>query len=188
MKNLLKIQKTIENQNKINQDSLSVLNEMAKKEFQKTMKNIRLKKLVDAMISKVENSKDLASIENDEYLIQWCRVDLDSLKLDFENEFIKELFREHLLENHFVSVDFKNSCLQYSIGACLIVNDKGDIFDQDSSKGPIISKNDYESEIERNKLIENWMEKKGYFPSVVSMDYYGNAHYIDTTEKMRGGK
>jgi len=69
-----------------------------------------------------------------------------------------------------------------SEGPCILVNEQGDVLDQDSGKW-IIDKNDYQTAEERNGLIEAWMEKSGYFPSVIQLGRYGALHYIDTKAK-----
>ena len=62
----------------------------------------------------------------------------------------------------------------------IAVSDDGDIY---QSSKCIIKKSDYDSETERNELIEAHMEKTGCFPGVFSIDHYGNVTFIDTTKK-----
>ena len=67
-----------------------------------------------------------------------------------------------------------------SQGPSIIINHEGDILDEDSGQW-IVSKSDYETKDERNKLIEKYMESKGYFPGVFFIDYYGNVKHVNTT-------
>lgn len=181
MKNLLKIEKQIEMTKNNNSKNLEALLNDAKIIFDKQVKsNKALKKSISEIVSKAESSKDLTQTENDEYFNQWCRIDLP---LEIETDFLKNIFREYMLENHFVDIDFKNECAVYSIGPAIIINDSGDILDQESGKW-FISKNDYESEAERNELIKKYMEKSGYFPSIIRCDCHGNAFYVNTKENI----
>jgi len=82
-----------------------------------------------------------------------------------------------------VDADFGNDCITTSIGPCIVIDNDGGVYDQDAAK-VIVKKTDYETDEERNALIEAWMEKSGYFPSVVRCDYYGNPlGYVSTKEK-----
>jgi hypothetical protein len=152
----------------------------AKQAFSEYMQLEPIKTKVNLMVSQVETSKELTQVENDEWLHQWIRADFSDLGL--MTDFLKGLFAEYMQENHYVSVDFKNSVLTYSVGPALIINDQGDVYDQDSGQWPI-KRTDYETKAELNSLIEAHMEKTGHFPSVIRMDRHGNAYYVNTQEK-----
>lgn len=140
----------------------------------KLEKNSELKKLV----SKLENSRDLTQVNGGEFFHIWTRADFSEF-IDTENKFQCELFSDYMAENYDTIVDFKNDCISSCIGPAILINHEGDILDQDSGKW-IIEKSDYETEEERNELIEKYMEKTGYYPSIIRCDYHGNA-FFETT-------
>ncbi len=131
-------------------------------------------------IAELEASKNLTFDVNDEWPRRWVRFDARRF-IDVDNELERETFRDYLQDEYFTDVDFKNECISMSDGPCIMINEDGDVLDQDSGKW-IISKTDYQSVDERNKLIEEYMERAGYFPSVVSCDHYGNMHYVSTKD------
>jgi len=135
-------------------------------------------KLIDDIQVSLDSSKELTGVPHDEYFHRWARADLSKL-IDTNDEFQCELLKEYLADNYCIDVDFENDCVTTAEGPCLLINHEGDILDQDSGKW-VISKRDYETEEERNALIEAHMEKTGYFPSVISVDYHGNAYYVST--------
>lgn len=172
------LQKKIELIKEENSEKISELRSQALRLLEKKLeKNSELKKLV----SKLENSKDLSQVEHDEFLHIWTRADFSEF-IDTENKFQCELFSDYMSENYNTIVDFKNECVSTSIGPAILINHEGDILDQDSRKW-VIKKTEYETEEERNELIEKYMEKTGYYPSIISCDYYGNAFFEDIGEK-----
>lgn len=132
--------------------------------------------LVKEMISSVENSKDLT--QSYEYYQQFVRVDFSKL-IDLESDLQKEALSDIFSEGYGLIVDYQNDCLLMDIGPAILINHEGDVLDQDSGKW-IISKNDYETEEQRNELIESYMNKSGYFPAIIKIDYHGNANYVNT--------
>lgn len=135
-------------------------------------------KILQNDIKLVQDSKELTTIENDEWLAQWHRfkynLPIDSDELD--------LLKDYLSENHLIQLDVKNECLTYSIGPCIIINDDGSVYDQESNKW-IFKTDNYESIEQRDQAIEAWMDKNGYFPSVVKADRYNNYFYYSTQGK-----
>jgi len=95
-------------------------------------------------------------------------------------------YLEAYLSDQGVGIDWENDCLTYNLGPCILINNDGDVLDQDSQKW-IISKNDYRDddgnldEGKRNELIEAWMDKHGYYPGVFSADRHGNVFAVNTT-------
>ena len=118
----------------------------------------------------------------------WFRFDgLDDIPED-----AREFFDTWLSENHCMRVDWDNSCFLYSQGESITINDDGDVF---LGHKCVIHARDYRSEdrdtdtdeLERNRLIEAYMERSGYFPGVFSVDRHGNVFYVDTKPKAEGG-
>jgi len=133
---------------------------------------------LEELLSSVENSKDLGHIEGHEFYSQWVRFE-PRLFIDTDSDLEKEVFQKYMEENHFMRIDFLNDILMMEVGPCIVINDDGDVLDQDSGKW-IIDAKSYDDENERNALIESWMEKSGYFPSVVREDRYGNVFFVNT--------
>lgn len=141
----------------------------------KLEKNAELKQAIE----KLESSRELTSTE-DEYFSRWIRFNASEF-IDTDSQLEKDALENYLAENFCAYVDFKNDALMTSEGPSIVINDDGDVYDQDSGKF-IVNKKDYETDSERNQLIESWMEKQGYFPSVISCDRYGSAFYVNTKE------
>lgn len=82
-------------------------------------------------------------------------------------------------------IHIEGESLVASEGPSFIINDEGDVYDQDSCK-VIIERADYltdegeEDEAKRNALIEAYMEETGFFPGVFRSDGYGNVFLVDT--------
>tara|TARA_R110000868_G_scaffold411564_2_gene705369 strand:+ start:513 stop:1061 length:549 start_codon:yes stop_codon:yes gene_type:complete len=144
----------------------------------KKIMELNLKKRTDLTeyIGRLEQSKNLTS--DGEWPCRWTRMDAAQF-IDTESELEKSLFEEYLQDNFFVSIDYKHDSIFMSDGPCILINEDGDVLDQDSGKW-IIDKKDYESGPELKKLIEEYMEKSEYFPSVVRCDHYGNMFYVNT--------
>lgn len=179
MNSLNDIKEEIESTKEKTNKEIETLKEKASSLFSKLMD--KKEKAIDAMVSALDNSKDLTGVPNDEYFHRFARTDFSKL-IDTKDEFQKELLSDYLSENHCIYVDFENDCVTTAEGPCILINHKGDVLDQDSGKW-FISKKDYETEEERNKLIEAYMEKSGFFPSVIEVDYHGNAFYRSTLAK-----
>jgi len=133
-------------------------------------------KELQADIKALEVSKEYTTNQIGE-VCQWVRT---KSNLDKYSD-IKEFLLTYLSEQHAIfDVDFKNQVFMTSQGPSIIINHEGDILDEDSGQW-IVSKSDYETKDERNKLIEKYMESKGYFPGVFFIDYYGNVKHVNTT-------
>lgn len=135
-------------------------------------------KKLKAEFSKLENSKNLTWID-DEFPYQWIRFDASDF-IDTDSMLERHAFASYVQEYGY-TMDFGHNALMSCIGPVILINDEGDILDQDSGKW-FIKKSDYENETERNKLIEEYMEKTGCFPAVISCDRYNNAFYVNTKE------
>lgn len=162
-------------------DKTSALKHESYKVFKELMKSRQ--DLVKDMLSKVESSKELTLSEFNGWPVQWTRVDFSVLNLDLNNDFIKDLLVEYFSE-YSIEIDFKNDCLSMNQGPSIVINHDGDVYDQDSGKS-IIQSNDYNSIDDRNSQIEKWMDKHGYFPSVIQVDKYENVKYINTQNKTK---
>jgi hypothetical protein len=181
----MKLVKQIQAQLKIVTDQYSVdfqrLSEQAYNAFKEVMGEDALQTKIKAMIIALESSKELTQVENDEYFARWTRVDFSNL-IDLKDSFQKELLERYFQDEHCANLNFKDSVLTTSEGPAIVINEDGDVYDQDSGKF-IVHKGNYETDVERNALIEAWMEKAGYFPSVIRCDHYGNAFYVNTKAK-----
>jgi hypothetical protein len=93
----------------------------------------------------------------------------------------KEYFEAWLFNDYAMNVDWNNDCILVPQGPAIIINEDGDVLDQDSGKW-IINRKDYNSTKELNEKIETWMEEKGYFPGVFSVDRYGNVFHVNTKD------
>ena len=176
MKKLNELKNKIDSLNKSNSETIEALKNEALEIFSKQLNK---NKDLMTLISKAQDSKDLTQVEYDEFFHTYIRADFSKF-IDLKNNFEKELFSEYMQENHFCCVDFKNDCISTAIGPCIIINEDGDILDQDSGKW-IISKKEYDSTEKRNEMIEAYMTKSGCFPSVIKCDRHGNAFFVNTT-------
>lgn len=174
-------------------DSLQAIEDVkddALTEFSKHLKASGKLKLIEDAQLKLESSKYLTCVENDhEFFHQYIRFDFSDI-IDTDSDLQKELLVSFLEQNDFfMQPDFKNDCLTMSIGPCIVIDqDSGDVYDQDAGKTILYGRRrslsyDYETESERNEKIEKYMEKTGYFPSVVLVDRYGSPiRYVNTKE------
>jgi hypothetical protein len=137
--------------------------------------NEKLKEL----IQKLESSRDLTN--ECEFPARFIRFNPGEF-IDVKNEFEREVFETYLSDSYFARVDFHNDCLVMEDGPCIIINEDGDVLDQDSGKW-IISKTEYATKRELFSLINAWTEKSGYFPSIVRADRYGNLFYVDANSE-----
>jgi len=150
------------------------LKDKAIRVFSMEMKTKRA--IIAKMVESLGNSRELTTVPYDDSFHAWIRVDL-SLLIDTKDKLERELLKEYF-DLEFIGIDFENDCITTSEGPCIVINHEGDVLDQDSNKW-FISKRDYETVESRNKLIEAYMEKSGYFPSIVKCDYYGNPSYAN---------
>jgi hypothetical protein len=127
--------------------------------------------LTDAM-DRLDSSTEYGSDEGGIY--RWVRFDLSGIA---ERE--RPYFDDYMIDKDgAVRVDYENDALMVSDGPGLIINDEGDVLDEDSGKW-IISRRDYKSEEQRAHMIEEWMQASGYFPGVFEMDRYGNVTLVN---------
>lgn len=74
-------------------------------------------------------------------------------------------YLENYLNDRGVGIDWENDCLTYNLTPCIVINDDGDVYDQDSGK-LILDVTEYKDddgnldEGKRNTLIETWMERR----------------------------
>lgn len=130
--------------------------------------------VLQADLLAVQSSKDLTCTTHDEWLSQWIRCNCELPKDVGAREALVAY-----LDERYIQVDFENDCFTYSIGPCILINDDGSVYDQDSGKF-IFKTGAYESNEDRDAGIEAWMTKHGYFPSVVLATIHNDYMYIDT--------
>ena len=87
---------------------------------------------------------------------------------------------EYLSENHFMYLDAKNDCIQTNEGESLVINEDGDVF---LGHKVVIDSDTYSDTKERNRLIEEYMERSGYFPGVFEQSRNGDVWLVNTQEK-----
>ena len=145
----------------------------------------KLDKIFDKSKELKEALKELdASTEysaNEYDICRWVRFEVPESMQEFTVE-----LNTYLQDNHCASLDLKNDALMASCGECIIVNDEGDVFlDQKLIIDSKLCKDDEgEYSIEkRNKLIEEYMEKTGFFPDVLLQSERGDLSLINTKER-----
>lgn len=98
-----------------------------------------------------------------------------------------EALKTYLMDMHNVNLNIVLERLEVNIGPVIEIDYKGRIFDHEAGKA-IADAADYTDETgapdlhQRNRLIEAYMESKGYFPAVIQTDRYGNCDSINTKE------
>lgn len=180
------IQTRIDSARKESQDEISSLKGLAYDRFNNLMELEPYQDEIKKLVSAVEQSKELTQIDDDEFYAQWVRADFRTL-IDYGDAFQRELLADYLQQEHYITVDYKNDVAMYSIGPAILINEDGDVLDQDSGKW-IISVRDYKNNKELYSKIEAWMESKGYFPSVIKCDMYRNLSYVDTQSNKQKAK
>lgn len=132
------------------------------------------KNLKDA-VKRLEASNEYG--ENECGIYSWIRFDVSDYA-----ECLDQL--ESFLSENCYRLDAEHDALMYDQGGCIVVNDDGDVYDQDSGKF-IIDAKEYGGDTgKRNVLIEAWMHSSGYFPGVFSSDRHGNVFPINTMENI----
>jgi hypothetical protein len=161
-------EKLAELKNQVNQTESEL-----QKEYDKVFEDCQF---LQEILSKLENSTHYFA-EYDEICryVDFCNIE----KFEEDSNYLEN----YLSEYHLLRVDWENRLLIAGEGPSIIVNEDGDVLDQDSGKW-IIKRNDYKTERERNLLIESWMEETGYFPGVFSVDRHGNTFSINTREEV----
>ncbi len=139
------------------------------------------RKEIDAIVNALEASKELTWVDNDEYVWRWVRVDFGTL-IDESNETERDLLSEYFRDNYHTECNFKDSAVLMCDGPVIVINEDGDVYDQDASSKNrwIVSRKDYETKEELFKLIEAYMDKTGWYPSVIRADRHGNVSYVNT--------
>lgn len=150
------------------------LMQVARAQFELVMETKQ--KEINALIDKLNESKNIYWGYDE--AIQSASFDFSTL-IDIDNKFEQELLEEFLSETHYINCDFDNGAVTMGLGQSITIDHRGDVYDQDSGK-TIINRKDYETEEERNTLIEAWMDKTGYFPAVIESDSHGHIHFVDT--------
>jgi hypothetical protein len=133
---------------------------------------------IKTMVSRVETSTNYAI---DKY------GDISSFTHEDFSEFesCREYFEGYMQETHHVSIDWDNGALLQSLGTCIVINDDGDVYDQDGDKffiksGDYLDDNGDPDTEKRNELIEAYMESSGYFPGVFRVGKYGDVFSVNT--------
>ena len=151
--------------------------------YVKQLKKSSKMKIINEWVSKLESSNQLTSVEHDDNFHAFIHVELDLLvdsKNDLEREFLGRFFDEY----HCISVDYKYNCISHSLGPSIVLNEYGDLYDQDSCEF-IASKQDWVDESGEPdyalayELVEAWMAKNEYYPPILKCDQYKNAYYLD---------
>ena len=161
---------------------LRELQGLAATAFKLYMEAPERKQLVEQLEKQLNESRDLTQVQYDDYLHRWIRFDFTQLADIQDDEFLRELLGDYLREQYCIDADFKNDAASMSEGPALIIGDDGDVYDQDSQK-TVIKRTEYDSRETLFALIESWMERGGYYPSVIRIDRHGNAYYVNTTKQ-----
>ena len=129
----------------------------------------------------LENSNNYGEDENG-WIYAWARFELPEKFKPYT-----EYFERWIQEQYCYTYDSKNDSLMNSLGPDeIVINEDGDIFM--GHKVIIDSKEcrdddgNYDRK-KRNRLIEEYMERTGYFPGVFKQDHYGNITAINTKEE-----
>lgn len=171
---------------RLNDSAIEKREKLLNEAFELMNARLNKNKTLNEYIEKLESSRELTVDESDGWPMRWTHFD-SSQFIDIKSELEREALTRFLSESFFVYIDFKNDIIISNDGPCILINEDGDVLDQNSGKW-IIDKSEYvddngeEIPFKRNELIEEWMEKSGYFPSVVSQDRYGNMFYVSTKE------
>ena len=135
--------------------------------------------VIKDLVTKVENSQNYRWDKYGE-IVSYVPFNAE----DFRD--CSQYFKEYMRDNYFVELDFDNAVVTYSQGPGIVINDNGDVYDQDGDKF-FIKKNDYRDdetgeldEAKRNELIEQYMEKTGCYPGVFLSDRHGNVFAVST--------
>jgi hypothetical protein len=144
------------------------------------------KEIKKALIE-LESSQELTFDEFGE-VSTWLRFELPEKYKAYIDEFLNYIGE---LGAYY---DLKNDCLLSHIGDDYIsIQD-----DTRSDNGVwqnhkiIIEESEYKDddgnidELKRNELIEEYMEKNGFFPYVIRVNRYGNAFFVSTNNKKDG--
>jgi len=91
----------------------------------------------------------------------------------------REAFEAHVNDLECAYIDWEVGTVYTLECGNLIINDDGDVLDTDSGKW-VIQNHEYDDDTQRNNLIEQYMEKSGYYPNVFKQDRHGNVFWVNT--------
>jgi len=119
--------------------------------------------------AKLENYKfDGYDLDPDSLVNGWVRA--HSIEKYKEFEFYLSVYLDGTY------CDFEYSTLRNCLGECILINEEDrDVF---LNSKCIVEADSYETEAERNSLIEACMESDGYFPDVFEVDRDGNLSQV----------
>jgi hypothetical protein len=183
MKTIKDLQAQIESELKKSGEQIAEFKAQAAKLFAERMRSKSFGEQIEALDKALCESRELTDVLDDEWVHRWIRFDASTL-IDTDNLFERELLTDYLRENYFIELDFDNNAASTPEGPCLIINDEGDVFDQESGKW-VIKRADYlgddrrEDYAKRNALIKAYMKNTGRYPSVVRYGRYGVEGYVD---------
>lgn len=135
--------------------------------------------------------------EEDGQIAQWFRVDLpdadkiaDKYGLESSGD-VREVIQEIIQDSICARIDWDNSAVSITSYGAILIQDEtrhdNGVWSLEMNKVIIpesLYKND-DGDVDvsaRNKLIEEYMEKTGYFPGVYRVDYHGNIFAVNTQE------
>jgi hypothetical protein len=181
MNTILKLENKIKELSTQNKLEISTIETELQKEWFKIFNDLSI---IKEYVEKLEKSTDYIVDEFENYPCQYinCKELLDIFDGDNCTSYW-EYLSEYLSEYYGYYLDRNHDCMIMNNGPAIIINDEGDILDQDSGKW-IINKSDYNNEWYRNILIKNYMKESGYYPGVFYQDYYGNFSLVDTQSEI----
>jgi len=107
---------------------------------------------------------------------------------DFDTDAFKdcqEYFTQYMSDIHFVEVDFSNGVISTMVGPSFVINDDGDVYDQENDR-LFVSMDEYVGDDgvadidKRDNMIESYMESEGFYPGVFETDRSGNVKLVNT--------
>lgn len=127
-------------------------------------------------LARLEASRDYGSDECGIYA--WVRIQAEYTDSE------RDALDEYLCLSEGIRFDKDNDALQRYEGESIVIGEEGDVFlvDSPGCGKVIVRAKEYETERERNALIEAWMERNGYFPGVFEESRYGDVRLINTKE------
>lgn len=166
-------------------------------------KKLKTSKIIKNIIKQIEESKNpFYQLDEEGYLerfipINFTENDADKLSDKYGLESsgdIMKVINDILGDLTCARIDFKNSVAVSSDGEVIIVQepngghrlsdcgvwlDHKKIIDIEE----YLTKDREVNTVKRNKLIEKYMEKTGYYPTVISLSSYGDVSIVNTLNK-----
>lgn len=98
-----------------------------------------------------------------------------------DNEYAREAFDAYVTDCGYMYDDEYDALKNYQ-GESIVIGDNGDVYVGDAGNSKqIISYSEYEEDTDkRNKLIEAWMDKNGFYPNVFRETANGNIFLVNT--------